>query len=355
MEPRTVSIAKFDPTGTIHSPAIVVGRERISQVGMLIRQQARPVDRDSWEQLQGSFDSRNLSDDLKVVMTENQFDNFILMQNQPTHRYFVESPFGMPLTSDHAVLSFSYGAGLGVNRKLAEHIYKISSGVVSEHKSVSVFAQWEIADDLSMNYINRGTNISRISINPAPTDGHSGYRIKDIPALANTNLFGGITAASNEAECANAINTLLNSTSFSEENVGLVGFNTPIGNATRYLTREQKPLRSGAVDIPQLNLALLMGMVSPEHLDIYIDSIGVINKFKETASTAQQQNVYLVAQSWHAARLLRTCANMGLNVTGGALVDAFATGDSQVWTDNVICWLTKEGGVFKAHPEFFPE
>ncbi|MBW3695768.1 hypothetical protein EK599_08680 [Vibrio sp. T187] len=81
-----------------------------------------------------------------------------------------------------------------------------------------------------------------------------------------------------------------------------------------------------------------------------IDHISIDSQqYQTTADVAETvvdiisgNKVLVVAQSWHAARCIQTCEELGLNVRALRSINEFPIDDPQPWVRNPINWVIKE-------------
>jgi tetratricopeptide (TPR) repeat protein len=93
----------------------------------------------------------------------------------------------------------------------------------------------------------------------------------------------------------------------------------------------------------------------------YITTARLVEKCVLDLSRRQRKNpisVFLVAQAWHAARIIRICHGEGLpgsevrfQVIGGSFVDRFSKNDPQPWVRDAFAWILKEGTKGAANSE----
>jgi hypothetical protein len=312
---------------------------------------------------------------IDLTFKDTQFEQLrAFLDTGSAPRFYAES-FGDP-QSAQKILAFSYGAKLPVNRALAARILEVVSGKGPGR----IYAQWEIADQLAPYSfgLNAQLHVTRIGIRASESDGDSGYIVKDKKKLENSKLIPGLSARFGNARVCSLINKALHDPATNEDWDDMprteADLDDPLAAAWFQLKtkidqyREDNKKRNYDRSphfeqlVEQLSLTRLMMLAPKGSMDFYITSKGVIDQYKReefldetgTNPMGDKPPVFVVAQSWHAPRLLQLCKAMGINVVGGSFVDMFSENDSQIWVTNPFSWLVKEAGVWAGRPELFP-
>ncbi len=316
----------------------------------------------------------------ELVFKDTQFERLVSFLDTGTRPRFYTDDFGDPKEATH-ILAFSYGAHLPVNRALADRILDI----VGRGGPKSISAQWEIADQLAPFKItgpNPFLHLNRIGIEPSENKGDSGYRILDPKKLAESGFVPGLSPSCPAEKMPAIIDEKLRDLSIWAK-MGYMQYETgdfddPLPMARFVLNSETarhteavrmgndtyKPDSYMGRSLAELSLTGLMMFAPKGSMEFYITSKGVVDAFKRNrgiddkgrsmSDTEYRPSVFVIAQAWHAPRVLQLCKANGLNVTGGSFVNMFSENDPQIWTTNPFSWLIKEAGVWADKPELFP-
>lgn len=293
--------------------------------------------------------------DIIFDATNRHLDRLVTFLGGPNRRFYSGKSFGKPVNIGNTVLAFSYGAGWEVNNGLAQNIVHSLKGNVG----VNIFAQWEIADLIPKQVLSQtGSTLFRIPINPARTNGHSGYKILDLPGLAEKDLIPDLCKKHDEETAKGLIDAALKDPGYSGRfDITKITERTPTDPITNAIKIYYGKIREGSKfpsDIQQLNMALLMASTQGKFLNFYIDSEGVLGYYLNNRLSRSENDLCLIAQSWHSARLIQLLLNNKIKPAAGLFADNFAWNDPQFWVTNPASWLIKEAGLFAVRPDLFP-